>query len=94
MFNPFISIDEQLKNIGYIKQHEGEHGFAYAKHVGGGYIYIAEALKPPDKNIELTIRFYDPDRYGESALVTEKELLLFSKKLKEWKGQYESKNNN
>ena len=49
MFNPFVSIDEQLKNIGYIKQHEGEHGFAYAKHVGGGYIYIAEALKPPDK---------------------------------------------
>lgn len=93
MVNIFVSIDQQLEDIGYKRQYEGEHGFIYAKNVGGGYIYIAEALKKIENYTELKVRFYDPDDiYNSSAWVSEKELMLFSKKLKEWKEQYEHKN--
>ena len=83
--NPFMSVDVHLKYEGYIKQYDGPEGFTYAKNVGGGYIYIAEARKNP---LGFGMRFYDPDFNDRAAWVTEKELRLFSRKLKEWKEQY------
>ena len=95
MINPFVSIDQQLLDIGYVKQYEGPKGFIYAKNAGGGNIHKAEALKAISNKNELKVRIYDPGIIYDSAVwISEKELLLFSKKLKEWKGQYERKDNN
>ena len=89
MMNPFVSVDQQLENIGWIKQYEGDKGFTFAKKIGVECFYVAESRNG-------RVCFYDGtvfcDYYAVAA--NEKELLLFSKKLKEWKGQYESKNNN
>lgn len=91
MINPFVSVDQQLEDIGYVRQYEGRKGFVYAKNVGGGYIFIAEAIKYE----KIGVRFYDPNGYDETAIfVSDKELKLFARKLKEWKEQYERKDNN
>lgn len=95
MINPFVSINQQLEDIGYVRQYEGQYGFIFAKNVGGGYVHLAEALAPIEENKELKIRFYDPHvTYNSSVQVSAKELALFSKKLKEWKEQYERTDNN
>lgn len=89
----YQSTDQQLEDIGYVKQYEGDKGFIYAKNVGGGYINIAEALKALENEKELTVRFYDASGIEKyPTCVNEKELRLFARKLKEWKGQYESEN--
>ena len=83
--NPFVSVDIHLENDGWIKQYEGIEGFTYAKNVGGGYIYIAQ-LK--NTILGFTIRFYDPDFNNRASWVSEKELRLFARKMKEWKEQH------
>lgn len=88
--NPFVSVDQQLFDIGWNRYYENENGFRYAKKIGVDVWHLADYNKTG-------IRFYDDMIIGhdyDSITVDEKELLLFAKKIKEWKGQYESKNNN
>ena len=83
MINPFIAIDEQLHDIGWNKFTEGKWGFIYVKKVGAYIFQIANFT-------EIGIRFYDDTTMGdhEAIPVNEKELELFSKKIKEWRKQY------
>lgn len=90
MVNPFISIDEQLADFGYVKLQEGVWGFTYAKHLGDGYVIKAECR-------DGRIKFYDPMVLGhdfDSAYVDEKELELFRAKIKEWRKQNERNSKN
>ena len=85
MVNPFVSIDQQLSDIGYVKLWEKSWGFAYAKHIGDGYAIKAECHNG-------RIKFYDPMVLGhdfDSAYVGEKELELFRAKIKEWRKENE-----
>jgi len=82
MVNPFISVDEQLNRIGYVKLDEGSLGFTFAKHLGGGYAVKAECRGG-------YICFYDPGILNHDAFsVNDKELELFAAKVKEWRKQY------
>ena len=86
MVNPFVSVDQQLENIGWIKQYEGDKGFTFAKKIGVGCFYVAESRNGK-------VCFYDGMAFYDYDAVAadEKELMLFAKKIKEWKGQYENK---
>lgn len=82
MVNPFISIDEQLKRIGWNKYYECEKGFGYVKHIGDDVFYRADFDR-------YGIQFYDPYLYDHDAIsVTEVVLELFAAKIKEWRRQY------
>lgn len=82
MINPFISVDEQLGRIGYMKLQEGPWGFIFAKHLGDGYCIKAECHGG-------YIQFYDPSLWDhDAASVNDKELELFIAKIKEWRRQY------
>ena len=83
MINPFIAIDEQLHNIGWNKFVEAKCGFMYVKKVGSYVFQIANFT-------ESGLRFYDDTTMGDHRAipVNEKELELFSKKIKEWRRQY------
>lgn len=87
--NPFVSVDIHLENDGWIKQYEGEKGFTYAKKIGVSVFYVA-------KYREGGIRFFDGVGFGvyDAIPIDEKELMLFAKKIREWKGHYENKNSN
>lgn len=85
MVNPFVSIDQQLSDIGYVKLQEGPWGFAYAKPLGDGYCVKAECKKG-------RIIFYDPMVIGhdyDSVYISDKELDLFAAKIREWRRIYE-----
>lgn len=86
--NPFVSVNQQLEDIGWIRQYEGDKGFTFAKKIGVGCFYVAESRKGK-------IRFYDGLVFYDydAVAVNEKELMLFAKKIKEWKEQYENKDN-
>lgn len=83
MINPFIAIDEQLHNNSWNKFVEGVCGFIYVKRVGVDVFQIANYDKSG-------IRFYDDATFSHSNAISvnEKELELFSKKIKEWRKQY------
>ena len=89
--NPFISVDQQLEDIGWIRQYEGSKGFIYGKRIGVGFFYVARYAK--GWNGFYGIKFYDGEILHDydAIPVNEKELVLFAKKIKEWKGQYENK---
>ena len=84
--NPFISVNQQLEDIGWIRQYEGRRGFTFAKKIGIEVFYVAEYR-------DGGMSFYDGVGFDDfiSVPVNEKELVLFAKKIKEWKGQYENK---
>lgn len=85
IINPFISIDEQLRELGWDKYHEGETGFNYVKKMGDEIWFIALYSKNDG------IKFFDP--ILESAIyMNEKELALFAAKIKEWRRQNECTN--
>ena len=82
MINPFVSIDEQLSRIGWIKFYECQKGFGYVKHIGDDIFYRADFDR-------YGIQFYDPCLYDHDAIsVTEVALELFAAKIKEWRRQY------
>lgn len=83
MINPFIAIDEQLHDIGWNKFVDGVCGFIYVKKVGADVFQIANYNGSG-------IRFYDDATFGHSNAISvnEKELELFSKKIREWRRQY------
>ena len=82
IINPFISVDEQLNEAGYVKLDEGPLGFTFAKHLGGGYVVKAECRGG-------YICFYDPDLLHHDAVsINDKELRLFAAKIKEWRKQH------
>ena len=82
MVNPFISIDQQLSNLGYVKLQEGSWGFTFAKHLGGGYCIKAECHGG-------YIQFFDPSLLNHDAIsVNDKDLELFVAKIREWRRQY------
>lgn len=83
MVNPFVSIEQQLSDIGYMKLQEGSWGFVYAKHLGDGYVVKAECHGG-------YIQFYDPSiLHHDAVYVSEKELELFRAKIKEWRKENE-----
>ena len=84
--NPFVSINQQLEDLGWIMEYEGDIGFTFAKKVGIEVFHVAQYRKDG-------ICFYDGVAFyeHETVPVNEKELMLFAKKIKEWKEQYEDK---
>lgn len=75
MVNPFISVDEQLKRIGWNKYYDCDLGFKYVKKVGVDVYFIAHFDK-------YHIDFSDE---GRPIGVGEKDLELFAVKIKEWR---------
>lgn len=85
MVNPFVSIDQQLSDVGWKKRNESDDGFHYLKKIGVDVWYSA-AFKERSG-----IRFYDPMILGrdyDSICVNEKELELFAAKIKEWRKKH------
>ena len=86
MVNLFVSIDQQLSDIGWKKKNEDDKGFHFLKKIGVDNWYSASFKERSG------IRFYDPMILGrdyDSICVDEKELELFSAKIKEWRKQHE-----
>ena len=82
MINPFISVDEQLKEIGWNIYYYGDKGFHFVKKMSDEIWYSALYWKKDG------IKFFDPI-LEKSICVKEKELELFAAKIKEWRRQYE-----
>lgn len=82
MINPFVSVDQQLSDIGWNKYYESKIGFRFVKKVGVDVFFYADLV--PSGLI-----FYDDMDYMRSIAVKEKELELFTAKVKEWRKQYE-----
>ena len=78
MVNPFISIDEQLKRIGWNKYYECDLGFKYVRKIGVDVYHIAHFDR-------YHIDFSDE---GRPIGVSEITLELFPAKKKEWRRQY------
>lgn len=84
--NPFISIDEQLKRIGWNKYYESSYGFHFVKRIGIEVWHSALFWKDDGG-----IKFFDPI-LEKAIIVNEKELALFTAKMKEWRRQNECTN--
>lgn len=82
MVNPFVSIDQQLSDIGWKKYYESEFGFQFVKKVGMDVYFHAKFIKQG-------LTFYDDIDLMNSIAVKDKELELFAAKIKEWRRQYE-----
>lgn len=84
IINPFISIDEQLADIGWKKLCETTEEFIFVKKWG---IEVFEKAAFDGKHIRfLWPMSVIPDAPGP---VDEKELALFAAKIKEWRRQNE-----
>lgn len=83
MINPFISVDEQLKQIGWNKYYETDEGFTFVKKWG---VEVFEKAMFDGKHI----RFLWPMSClpDAPAPVDEKDMELFAAKIKEWRRQY------
>ena len=83
MINLFVSIHQQLLDIGYNILYEGDKGFIYVKPLGSGYFIKAEYL-------DNRIKFFDPLKKGDNVVgVDELTLRLFAARIKEWRKKYE-----
>lgn len=89
MVNPFVSIDQQLADFGWNKLSETTEGFVFVKKWG---IEVFEKAMFDGKHIRI---FWPmsviPDAPGP---VDEKELELFSAKIKDWRKQNEHNSKN
>ena len=86
MINPFRSADDMLSEIGWNKYVDNHTGFVFIKKIGIEVFHKAIFVKSKG------IKFYDELVVGhdyDSVYVNEKELALFSKKIKEWRYKYE-----
>ena len=84
MINPFISINQQLEDVGWKKYFDNDKGFKYVLKIGVDVYQLAEFRGNG-------IRFYDDTIIGhdyDSIEVDEKTLELFAAKIKEWRKQY------
>lgn len=86
MINPFISIDQQLEDVGWKKLYETQNGFGYARKISSEIAMKAEGVYVYDT---FCFGCYDPSSvYRTTYLINEHDMRLFTAKIKEWRKQY------
>lgn len=84
MIFDFLTIDSQLKDAGWEKYTDNRSGFIFTKKLGIDTALAAECLASQGGKI----RFLYSEG-SDGSFVEERDLLLFSKKIKEWRWKNE-----